>query len=272
MTGLLVSSALGALGLDAKARFAIVGNGSPGTGLMVWLHFTDGLETSGFATLGLGKRAPLRAVMEALEAAAIEDSKPSCGHRSGIAAHLSINEARATAHAELIERDAFLHHWNQEMSGIHISDTSWPMGATVELESADPKLRVCMAGFHSSHYGCWHIGVSALPTLMSAARRAREEASASYVRHQIAKSCPEPSRNTVCWNHEKSKDKQISKKIAYLLSPKQSHKSPGHDRHQTEKTQYQLLPSRSPLVTVAKAKNSSLNEMSFGPGSTHPFD
>ena len=117
--------------------------------------------------------AAKKAVSEYLEALAYyETRRPVAESRSGWASAESFSLAVQRAYQELIERDAFIMHFLCPELATRKICGSWDrQGILVtELQTVDPKIRVCLAGKKKG--GHWILGLGASDTIKTATEKA----------------------------------------------------------------------------------------------------
>lgn len=237
---------------------------------------------------------PIKALMEALESVAIEDSGMQVNSRSGIAARFTQHEAQEAAYQELVERDAFVLHWLGELPGkpLHSKISSkflnlYPdvpearHAQLVQLCSHDPEIMICMAAT-KSRYGCWNIGLGNAKSLDAAAKKAVGECMAGVFWHihqgmctyDYVKNREEPNlkkAKIMARHHAFSREKNYSDLIEYILFGYKSETT--QDLYQSiaqisasklEMCRFESLKTRSKNYFVVRAINSSLMPLIFG--------
>lgn len=235
--------------------------------------------------------APIKSLMEALECLAYHDARHGAQSRSGMAAHFDLQKAKLKAYMELVERDGFLFHWLSETPGIPIDwreyrkltgdlslipeSESGPLRC-VQLSSADPEIKICMAVSRVPSIGCWHVGLGAEKELGSAVARASREWLGLVHSHRVTGGkCPPAvfeagQENIFAVHHTRSVDPTISglldhitagKEVPFELPLEGDRSSVG--KQLWDATHFQRLKTRSLRHCVVMAENSELLPLYF---------
>lgn len=250
-------------------------------------------KRTGFGVDKSFQLAAKKACMEAIEIASLNAAALKLGSRTGVAAHVSRDQAEYAAFQELVERDAFLFHWLSETPGRQINPSQIQEFLffkeyckkrgeelfVIELESKVDSVKVALVASKSSQFLCWQLGLGAGEDIISASSKALREWVGNVYLHEFMGGCRpidgafadvDPASKLKA-HHLASKQELVStlldsivRCVGSVVGPSRNFVGRENFDSFYDETQFYVVPSVTRRTHVVLARNEKLIPLLFG--------